>query len=54
MSDGGAVQTQEAVTTLEMGRRYVRDLYTHVDLDPAGLIHREVIYHEPTSLLAQL
>ncbi|MDJ0923347.1 MAG: nuclear transport factor 2 family protein [Acidimicrobiia bacterium] len=52
VSDEGVVQTQEAVTTLEMGNRYVRDLYTYVDLDPAGLIHRETVYHEPTSLLS--
>lgn len=52
VSDGGVAQTQEAVTTLQLGHRYVRDLYTYVDLDPAGLIHREVIYHKPSSLLS--
>lgn len=46
------MQTQEAVTTLELGQRYVRDINTHVDLDSAGLIHRETVYHEPNSLLA--
>ncbi len=52
VNDNGARHAQEAVTTLELGHRYVSDdLYTHVDIDPEGLIHRETIYHEPTSLL---
>ena len=52
--DGGVEQVQEAVTTLELCRRYVRNLYTYTDPDPEGLIHREVVYHAPTSLLAAL
>lgn len=54
VTDNGAEYEQEAVTTLELGHRYVRNLYTHIDGDPEGLIHREVVYHEPTSLLAGL
>lgn len=55
LNDNGAEHIQEAVTTLELGHRYVSDdLYTHVDIDPDGLIHRETIYHEPASLLALL
>jgi len=50
----GAEQVQEAVTTLELGHRYVRDLYTYIDGDPEGLIHREAVYHEPATLLAAL
>lgn len=53
LADDGVKQVQEAVTTLELGHRYVSDdLYTHVDIDPEGLIHRETVYHEPTSLIA--
>ena len=51
VSDGGEEQVQEAVTTLELCRRYVRKLYTYTDPDPDGLIHREVVYREPNSLL---
>ncbi len=52
INGNGAKYVQEAVTTLELGHRYVTDdLYTHVDIDPEGLIHREVVYHEPVSLL---
>lgn len=53
VNDNGVEHVQEAATTLELGHRYVSDdLYTHVDIDPEGLIHREVVYHEPSSLLA--
>jgi len=55
VNDNGLEHVQEAVATLELGHRYVsEDLYTHVDIDPEGLIHREVVYHEPESLLALL
>lgn len=52
VSDGDAAQMQEAVTTLELCDRYVRNLYTYTDPDPKGLIHRETVYHESSSLLA--
>ena len=45
-------QVQEAVTTLELGHRYVRNLYTHIEPDPDGLIHREVVYHDAGLLVS--
>jgi hypothetical protein len=42
------------VATLELCHRYVRNLHTYTDPDSEGLIRREVVYHEPNSLLAAL
>ena len=42
----GEPGAQEAITTLELGIRTNR-----FDADPEGLIHREVVYHQPDVLL---
>ena len=54
VGNGGVEQVQEAVATLELCHRYVSNLYTYTDPDPAGLIHREVVYQDPSSLLASV
>ena len=54
VGNGRVEQVQEAVATLELCHRYVSNLYTYTDPDPAGLIHREVVYQEPSSLLASV
>lgn len=52
VTNQGGEWAQEVLATIELGNRYMRGMYTHVDADPQGLIHDEEIYHEPTSLLA--
>ena len=46
----GTSEVQEAVTTLELGVK----TGTGFDVDPDGLIHHEVVYHSPETLLAAL
>jgi ketosteroid isomerase-like protein len=50
VDDGTTTWTQEAVTTLELGERSTSGF----EPDPEGLIHREDVYHEPSSLLANV